>query len=97
MTTFFNHCISIIPISTLFTVVTCCVPQTFQALSCEGITVAIFLRVYIAIALTRSAGLSRHKWISIVTISTPAPKIKNFISWNAIMSNTLPTQGSISY
>lgn len=97
MTAFLSHCIPIIPISTFFTVVTCCVPQTFQALSCEGITVVIFLWVYIAIAFTRSTRLSRHEWISIVTICTPAPEIKNFISWNAVMSNTLRTQGSISY
>lgn len=88
MTTFLSHCIPIIPISALLTVVTCCIPQTFQALSCDSITVTIFLRVYIAIAFTRSTRLPRHKWISIVPVSTPVAEIKNCIKNHRIIEQS---------
>lgn len=85
-TAFVNHCIPIIAISTLFTVVTCCVPQTFQALSCERITVALFLRVYIAMAFTRSTRLSRYKRIPIVAISTPFT-LRASIAWKTFVTD----------
>lgn len=84
--TFLSHCIPIVPISTLFTVKTCCVPHTFQALACDGITITIFLRVYVAIAFTGNTRLSRHQWISIVTICTPfTPRAS--IAWKTFITD----------
>lgn len=85
-TTFLSHCIPVIPISALLTVVTCCVPHTFQALSCDSITVTIFLRVYIAIAFTRSTRLPRHKWISIVPVSTPFT-LETSVAWETFITD----------
>lgn len=63
-----NHSISIVTISTTFTVVSGSLVDAFGADSGKGVTATRNLRIYVTITLAGFAVVTSYRWISIVTV-----------------------------
>ena len=66
------HSVPIEAISTPLTVGTVRVPNAFQALSGDRVTVTRLEGVHIAAAVARNTGFPGHCWVSIVTVCASA-------------------------
>ena len=65
-----GHCVPVETVSTPLTVGAVGVPKASQAFSGDGITAPRLQEVNVATAVTCDAGVSRHCWVSIVTVCT---------------------------